>query len=69
MFTAKFNDSSILITIISCNTLNMSLGNEYVVDVTIPTQTIKYNHHFLQANQPIRLHYSNKIKLLNHSVI
>ena len=40
----KFNDSSILITIISCDYLNLSLANEYVGDVTIPTQVIKYNH-------------------------
>ena len=60
---AKFNDSSILITIISISCLNMSLANEYVVDVKIPTQVIKYNHNFLPAEQPIRLHYSNKIKL------
>ena len=55
IFTAKFNDSSILITIISCDFLNLSLANEYVGDVTIPTQVIEYNQHFLQADQPIRL--------------
>jgi len=37
-FTTKFNDSSILITIISCDYLNLSLANEYVGDVTIPTR-------------------------------
>jgi len=42
IFTAKFNDSSILITIISCDYLNLSLANEYVGDITIPTQFIKY---------------------------
>ena len=47
----------------------MSLANEYVVDVTIPTKVIKYNHNLIQADEPIRLHYSNKIKLLNHSFI
>jgi hypothetical protein len=31
-----------LITIISCDYLNLSLVNEYVGDVTIPTQVIKY---------------------------
>jgi hypothetical protein len=61
--TTKFNDSSILITIISCDYLNLSLANEYVDDVTIPTQVIKYNQTILQADQPIRLQYSNKIKL------
>jgi hypothetical protein len=62
IFTAKFNDSSILITIISCDYLNLSLANEYVGGPTIPTQVIKYNQHFLQADQPIRLQYSNQIK-------
>jgi hypothetical protein len=37
IFTTKFNDSSILITIISCDYLNLSLANEYAGDVTIPT--------------------------------
>ena len=54
IFTTIFNDSSILITIISCEYLNLSLANEYVGDVTIPTQIFKYNQHFLQADQPIR---------------
>jgi hypothetical protein len=55
MFTTKFNDSSILITIISSDYLEMSLANEYVGDVTIPTQVIKYNQNFLQADQSKRL--------------
>jgi hypothetical protein len=37
-FTTKFNDSLILITIISCDYLNLSLANEYAGDITIPTQ-------------------------------
>ena len=37
ILTTKFNDSSILITIISCDYLNLSLGNEYAGDVIIPT--------------------------------
>jgi hypothetical protein len=37
MFTTKCNDSSILITITSWDYLNLSLVNEYVGDVTIPT--------------------------------
>ena len=42
--TTKFNYSSILITIIiSWDYLNLSLANEYVGDVTIPTHAIKYN--------------------------
>jgi hypothetical protein len=47
------NDSSILITIISCDYLNLSLTNEYVGDVTIPNRlsSIKKNS---QPDQPIR---------------
>ena len=37
IFTTKCNDSSILIRIISWDYLNLSLANEYVGDVTIPT--------------------------------
>jgi hypothetical protein len=43
IFTTKFNDSWILITIISLDYLNLSLPNEDVDDITIPTQVIKYN--------------------------
>jgi hypothetical protein len=50
IFTTRFNDSSILITIISCDYLNLSLTDEHVGDVTIPTQVIKYNQNFLQAD-------------------
>ena len=42
-FTTKFNDFSILIVIISWDYLKLSLANEYVGDVTIPTQVIKYD--------------------------
>jgi len=42
-----------------CDFLNFLLANEYVGDVTIPTQVIKYSQYFLQADQPIRLQYSN----------
>jgi hypothetical protein len=49
-FTTKFNDSSILITIILCDYLKLSLADEHVGDVTIPTQVIEYNQHFLQAD-------------------
>jgi hypothetical protein len=48
--TTKFNYSSILDTIISCDYLNLSLANEYIGDVTIPTQVIKYDQHFLQVD-------------------
>ena len=64
IFTTKCNDSSILITNISCDYLNLPLANEYVGDVAIPSQVIKYNHNCHQADQPIRLQYSNQIKLL-----
>ena len=50
IFTTKFNDSSILITIISCDYLNLSLADEHVGYVTIPTQVIEYNQNFLQAD-------------------
>jgi hypothetical protein len=63
IFTTKYNDSSILITIISGDYLSLSLANEYVGDVTIPTQVIEYSQNFLQADQPIRLQHSNQIKL------
>jgi len=43
IFTTKFNDSSILILIISWDYLNLSFANEYVGDVTIPIQVIMYN--------------------------
>ena len=63
IFTTKFNYSSILNTIISCDYLNLSLANEYIGDVTMPTQDIEYRQNVLQAEQPIRLQYSNQIKL------
>ena len=53
-----------MITIISCDYLNLSLANEYVDEVIISTQVIKCNQNVLQADQPIRLEYSNQNKLL-----
>ena len=50
ILATQFNDSSILITIISCDYLNLSLADEHVADVTIPTQLIEYNQNFLQAD-------------------
>jgi hypothetical protein len=50
MFTTKFNDSSILITIIWCDYLNLSLADEHVGDVTIPTQVIEYNQKFFRED-------------------
>ena len=66
--TTNFNDSWILITIISCDYLNLSLADEHVGDVKIPTQVIKYNQNFLQADQPIRLQISNQIKLFKNDL-
>jgi hypothetical protein len=43
IFTTKFNDSSILIRIISWDYFNLSVANEYIGDVTIPSQFIMYN--------------------------
>ena len=63
IFATKYNDSSILITSMSFDYLNLSLANEYVGDVTISTQVIEYNQNVLQVDQPIRLQYSNQIKL------
>ena len=64
IFTTKFNDSSILITIISCDCLNLSLADEHVGDVTIPTQVIEYNQDFFSRrisqsdwNIQIKLNY------------
>jgi len=45
----------ILITIISCDYLNLLLANEYVGDITMPTQVIKYSQNVLQADHPIRI--------------
>jgi hypothetical protein len=45
------------------------LANEYVDDVTIPTQVIQYNQNFLQADQPIIFQYSNQIKLFGCIII
>jgi hypothetical protein len=50
IFTTKFNDSSILITIISCDYLNVFLLDEHVGGVTIPTQVIEYSQNFHQAD-------------------
>jgi hypothetical protein len=57
------NDSSILITIISCDYLNLSLADEHVGDVTIPTQVIEYTKIFsrrisqLDSSIQIKLNY------------
>ena len=65
IFKTKLNDSSILIMIISWDYLNLSLANEYVSDVTIQIQVIKYNQFFSrQISQSdcsinIKLNYYN----------
>ena len=61
IFTTKYMDSSILITIISWDYLNLSLMNEYVGDVTIPTQVIIYNQYY--SRQISQSDYSIHIKL------
>ena len=43
ILATQFNDSSILITIISWDYLNLSLANEYLCNIKIPNQVIKYN--------------------------
>ena len=43
IFIAKFNDSSILVMIISFDYLNLSMTNEYIGDITILTLVIMYN--------------------------
>ena len=64
IFTTKFNDSSILITIISCDYLNLSLAYEHVGDVTIPTQVMSITKIFCRRisqsdwNIQIKLNYS-----------
>jgi hypothetical protein len=50
IFTTKFNDSLTLITIISCDYLNLLLADEHIGDLTIPTQVIEYNQKFLKAD-------------------
>ena len=62
IFAIKCNDSSTLITIISWGHLNLSLTNEYVVDVTIPTQVIMYNQ---CCSRKIRRSDCIKLKKMN----
>ena len=64
IFTAKCNDFLILITIISWDYMNLSLANEYVGDVTIQTQVIKFNQccsrriSHSDCSIPIKLNYT-----------
>ena len=58
--TTKFNDSSILITIISCDYLNLSLADEHVGDGS----NINPGNYQVQPKfSPGGLQYSNEIKL------
>jgi hypothetical protein len=62
ILTTKFNDSSILITIISCDYLNLSLADEHVGDVTIPTQlssiTKMFSRRISQSDWNIQIKWS-----------
>ena len=42
--------------------------NMMIDHVTISTQVFKHNQKFLQADPPIRLQYSNQIKLLSYTI-
>ena len=63
IFTRKFNDTSILITNIYCDYLNLPWASEYVGDVTIQTQDIEYDQIFTRrinqsdSNIQIKLNY------------
>ena len=48
IFASQFNDSSILVTIISSDYLNLSLTDEHLGDV--PIHVIEYDQHFHQAD-------------------
>jgi hypothetical protein len=54
--------------IISCDYLNVSLADEHIGEVTIPTKVIEYNQKVLQADKLIRLKYLNQIKLLQYII-
>jgi hypothetical protein len=47
LLPSLIDDSSILITIISYDYLNVSLADEHVGDVIIPTQVIEYDQTFI----------------------
>ena len=61
--------TSVRITIVPCDYLNLSLANEYVGDVTIPNQVIKYNQIFSRrisqsdCSIQIKLNYSDILTL------
>ena len=51
IFTTKFNDSSILITIISCDDFNLLLVNEYIGDQLRLSSYSIFSFIFLQAQK------------------
>jgi hypothetical protein len=57
---------NILITIISCDYLNLSLVDEHVGDVTIPTQVIEYNQNVLQTDFNNENYSYSKMSLRRH---
>ena len=63
IFTTKFNDSSILITIISCDYLNLSWRMNTLVMSQYQPRLSSI------TKKPIRLKYSNQIKLLTYVCI
>ena len=63
IFTTKVNDSSILITTLSCDYLNLSLTNGYVGIVTIPSQVIKYVYNQFFTRRTSHSDCSIQIKL------
>jgi hypothetical protein len=71
IFSTKFKDSSILITIISWNYLNLSLANEYIGDVTVSNQVIKYNQFFYRqiSQSDSSIHIKLNYLCLNHKCL
>jgi hypothetical protein len=75
IFTTKFNDSSILFTITSCDYLNLSFANEHVGDVTIPTRFLSITKIFSRrisqsaCSIQIKLNYFNKENSLFHTIL
>ena len=57
IFTTKFNDFSILISIISWDYLNQSFANDNIGEVTIPIQVIKCDQWCFRRIGPITLQY------------
>ena len=66
--TTKFNISSILITNISLDYLNLSLVNDYVGNITIPTQVIKHSQCCYRQISQSDWQYSHQIKLISNNL-